>query len=66
MPKEHLKQQLHKNCGGEIIIASDKTREGFLGCKNCCAQWEPSVPLYLPSDFENLPKHSARTIKPKK
>lgn len=48
---------MHKDCGGEIIIAAHKKEWSFV-CNKCFDNWDLSSPMFpignLPKDFENV------------
>lgn len=47
-------QQVHKNCGG-IIVLMGQNGTAFLMCRKCFEQWHPQLGLSIAvsKDFEN-------------
>lgn len=53
--KPVLKQQLHKRCGGEIVVMADKDRELRFACTACSSIWEINDHSQkVPNDFKSI------------
>jgi len=50
----NLRQVLHKKCGGEIILISDKTKIVNFACKDCKEMWKTTVLAEMSDDMRLL------------
>ena len=57
MKKQKYFQQVHTNCGGEIIVVAEK-KSWALVCKKCQTEWNLNSPMFpvskLSDDFEDV------------
>lgn len=49
-----LVQQIHKRCGGEIVLVANKKEPFVLACKICVSQWRLNslLSIELCNDFK--------------
>ena len=59
-PKLHYVQQVHKNCGGEIVVVAEN-RTLALCCRKCEVVWNFASPFTLAvcAEFDDGVKHDA-------
>jgi len=57
-----IKQQMHKGCGGEIIIVSSGNEYQFL-CKECQDMWELPIETGNNPHWTNIKKKDGVRIK---
>lgn len=63
-----LYQLKHKDCGGEIIVTTDRAAKAIKDfvCKDCGISWKMNMEPEIPSDWKRLKSSEGRKLKPKK
>ena len=54
---DKLKQQIHKRCGGSIVVCADKQRQAYFVCDKCAEMWSSGfTSVSVPDDVRDINK----------